>query len=44
MPIYSFNGSALWLAKQRGRGKLVGSSSRLQRWQDLLERMPDSMR
>ena len=44
VPIYSFNGTALWLAKQRGRGKLVGSSSRLQRWQDLLERMPDSMR
>jgi predicted transglutaminase-like cysteine proteinase len=40
MPIYSFNGTGLWLSKQRGRGKLVGSSSRLKRWQDLLEKMP----
>ena len=39
LPIYSFNGTGLWLAKQRGRGKLAGSSSRLQRWQDLMQRM-----
>lgn len=39
LPIYSFNGSGLWLAKQRGRGKLAGSSSRLKRWQDLVQRM-----
>ena len=39
IPIYSFNGTGLWLAKQRGQGKLAGSSSRLQRWQDLLERI-----
>ena len=43
LPIYSFNGTALWLAKQRGRGQMVGSSSRLQRWQDLLQRMPAGM-
>lgn len=41
IPIYSFNGTGLWLAKQRGRGKLAGSSSRLQRWQDLIERMSE---
>jgi len=40
LPVYSFNGIGLWLAKQRGRGKLVGSSDRLKRWQELLERMP----
>ena len=39
LPIYSFNGSGLWLAKQRGRGKLAGSSSRLKLWQDLVQRM-----
>ena len=39
LPVYSFNGSNLWLAKQRGRGKLVGSSDRLKRWADLLKRM-----
>ncbi len=41
IPIYSFNGTGLWLAKQRGRGKLAGSSNRLQHWQDLLQRMSD---
>jgi predicted transglutaminase-like cysteine proteinase len=41
LPIYSFNGTGLWLAKQRGRGKLAGSSSRLQRWQDLIQRMSE---
>ncbi len=41
IPIYSFNGTGLWLAKQRGQGKLAGSSSRLQRWQDLIQRMSE---
>jgi len=39
LPIYSFNGTGLWLAKERGKGKFAGSSSRLQRWQDLMRRM-----
>jgi len=39
LPVYSFNGDGLWLAKQRGRGKRVGKSSRLSRWRDLLRRM-----
>jgi predicted transglutaminase-like cysteine proteinase len=43
LPVYSFNGVGLWLAKQRGRGKLVGNSDRLKRWQELLERMPVSL-
>jgi len=41
LPIYSMNGSGLWLAKQRGKGKLVGGSERLSRWNDLLDRMSD---
>jgi predicted transglutaminase-like cysteine proteinase len=40
VPVYSFNGSGLWLAKSRGKGEKVGSSERLKRWQDLLKRMP----
>lgn len=40
LPVYSFNGSGLWIAKQRGRGQLVGKSDRLSRWQELLDRMP----
>ncbi|OGQ94778.1 MAG: sulfate adenylyltransferase [Deltaproteobacteria bacterium RIFOXYD12_FULL_57_12] len=43
MPIYSFNGTGLWLAKQRERGKLVGGSDRLKLWQDLLQRMPEGL-
>jgi len=38
-PVYSFNGDGLWLAKERGRGKMVGKSSRIKHWTDLLERM-----
>ena len=39
LPVYSFNGANLWLAKERGRGKLVGGSDRLGRWRGLNERM-----
>jgi predicted transglutaminase-like cysteine proteinase len=39
LPVYSFNGESLWLAQERGRGELVGSSDRLGRWRGLNERM-----
>lgn len=39
VPIYSFNGDGLWLAKQRGLGKLVGGSDRISLWRGLTERM-----
>jgi predicted transglutaminase-like cysteine proteinase len=39
LPVYAFNGTGLWLAKRRGQGEMVGSSDRLQRWQEMLERM-----
>jgi len=39
LPVYSFNGSGLWLAKERGRGKQVGSSKQINHWQNLLERI-----
>jgi len=39
LPVYSFNGSGLWLAKSRGSGKRVGNSSRLSKWGDLKSRM-----
>jgi predicted transglutaminase-like cysteine proteinase len=38
-PVYSFNGSGLWLARERGRGKLAGNTDRLGLWQDLLKRL-----
>lgn len=43
IPVYSFNATGLWIAKQRGRGKLVGKSTRLGRWQGLLKRMPKGL-
>jgi len=43
LPVYSFNGSGLWLAKARGRGKKIGTSDNLKKWEDLLERMPEAL-
>jgi predicted transglutaminase-like cysteine proteinase len=39
LPVYSFNGTGLWLAKAQGRGKKVGQSSRVNLWRDLNARM-----
>ncbi len=39
VPIYSFNGQGLWTARQRGKGKLLGHSSRLKKWRQLLQRL-----
>ncbi|MDD1781211.1 transglutaminase-like cysteine peptidase [Enterovibrio sp. ZSDZ35] len=39
LPVYSFNGSRLWLMKERGKGELAGKSSRLGLWNDLRQRM-----
>lgn len=41
VPVYSFNGAGLWLAKSRSEGQRVGDSSRLSLWQDLEKRMRD---
>ena len=38
-PIYSFNGSKLWLMKQQGQGQLVGDASRIKHWQSLQQRV-----
>ncbi len=39
IPVYSFNGDGLWLAKARGQGQKVGKSGRLSRWNELNRRM-----
>jgi predicted transglutaminase-like cysteine proteinase len=44
LPVFSFNGSSLWISKERGRGNLVGKSDRLALWNDLQKRMPDSLK
>jgi len=38
-PVYSFNGEGLWLAKMRGEGQKMGSSSDLNMWRDLVARL-----
>ncbi|MEH6502462.1 MAG: transglutaminase-like cysteine peptidase [Cycloclasticus sp.] len=42
LPVYSFNGSGLWLAKTRGLGKRIGGSSRLSMWEKVKGRMLDN--
>jgi predicted transglutaminase-like cysteine proteinase len=39
IPVYSFNGEGLWLAKRRGNGQRVGNASRLSLWEDLIFRI-----
>jgi len=44
IPVYSFNGAGLWLAKSRGSGKRVGNSSRLSLWEELAQRMKTELK
>jgi len=39
--VYSFNGTDLWLAKERGADKLIGRSGRLSSWQEVIARIND---
>ena len=41
LPVYSFNGNGLWLAKSGGTAKLVGRSKRLSRWQEVIARLDE---
>ena len=41
LPVYSINGTGLWIAKQRGKGKRVGDGSNLQKWNELLSKIED---
>ncbi len=43
LPVYSFNATGLWIAQQKGKGKPVGKSSRLERWQSLLDKLPKAL-
>lgn len=42
VPVFGFNGSGLWMAKQRGQGKMSGSPNRIRLWQDVLKKMSES--
>ena len=39
VPVYSFNGDGLWLAKERGEGKSVAGGNKIKMWQDMMTRM-----
>jgi len=39
LPVFGFNGGGLWMAKERGKGKLAGSSDRLKPWLNLQQKM-----
>ena len=39
LPVYSFNGNSLWLAKSRGVDQHIGRSERLSLWQGVIARI-----
>lgn len=39
LPVYSFNGNGLWLAKSRGTEQRIGHSSRLSRWKEVIAKI-----
>lgn len=39
LPVYSFNGDGLWLAKERGAGRVEGGASRISLWTQLNARL-----
>ena len=39
IPIYSFNGDGLWLAKEQGRGRMMQQGGNNKLWQELNERI-----
>jgi predicted transglutaminase-like cysteine proteinase len=43
VPVYSFNGTALWVAVNRVEGKKVGGSDRLSRWQAFQKKLQEQM-
>ncbi|RLA00148.1 MAG: sulfate adenylyltransferase, partial [Gammaproteobacteria bacterium] len=43
IPVYSFNGTGLWLAKSRGGSQRVGDASRLSLWEELESRMKNNI-
>jgi predicted transglutaminase-like cysteine proteinase len=41
LPVYSFNGNGLWLAKSRGNDQRIGHADRLSRWKEVIARISD---
>jgi predicted transglutaminase-like cysteine proteinase len=43
-PVYSFNGTGLWLSRLRGQGKKIGEASKLERWVDVNTRLLNELK
>jgi len=43
VPVYSFNGTALWVAVNRLEGKRVGGADRLSRWKSFQKKLQEQM-
>jgi predicted transglutaminase-like cysteine proteinase len=43
-PVYSFNGTGLWLSRLRGQGKRIGEASKLERWVDVNTRLLNELK
>jgi len=43
VPVYSFNGTALWLAVNRVEGKKIGGAGQISRWQAFQEKLQQQM-
>jgi len=43
VPVYSFNGTALWVAVNRVEGKKAGGADRLSRWQSFQKKLREQM-
>jgi predicted transglutaminase-like cysteine proteinase len=41
LPVYSFNGTDLWLSKKSGSDQHIGQSDQLSRWQSVIARIND---
>ncbi|WP_323751065.1 transglutaminase-like cysteine peptidase [Marinobacter sp.] len=42
-PVYSFNGDGLWLNQESGKRARIGDAQKLERWQDLNERLNSAL-
>lgn len=43
-PVYSFNGSGLWMSKQRGEGRRIGEASELSKWNMMNQRFLEQLK
>lgn len=43
-PVYSFNGSGLWMSKQRGEGRRIGNARELTKWNMMNDRFLKQLR